>query len=63
MGRDPAGPPARIAGAPLADCEPKDVQRVFSKPEVFAQCRGWLGTQYPRAELVAAASRVGTTSV
>ncbi len=40
----------------LADCEPKDVQRVFSKPEVFAQCRGWLGTQYPRAELVAAAS-------
>ncbi len=40
----------------LADCEPKDVQRVFSKPEVFAQCRGWLSTQYPRAELVAAAS-------
>lgn len=40
----------------LADCEPKDVQRIYSKPEVFAQCRGWLSTQYPRAELVAAAS-------
>ncbi len=40
----------------LAQCEPKDVRRIFSKPEVFAQCRGWLGTQYPKAELVAAAS-------
>lgn len=40
----------------LADCEPKDVQRIFSKPEVFAQCRGWLSTQYPKAQLVPAAS-------
>lgn len=40
----------------LADCEPKDVRRVFSKPEVFAQCRHWLSTQYPSAELVPAAS-------
>ncbi len=40
----------------LADCQPKAIERVFSKPEVFAQCRGWLSTQYPKAELVAAAS-------
>lgn len=40
----------------LADCEPKAVQRVFSKPEVFAQCRGWLRTQYPNADLIPAAS-------
>ncbi len=40
----------------LALCQPKEVQRVFSKPEVFAQCRKWLSTQYPRVELVPAAS-------
>ena len=40
----------------LALCQPQEVQRVFSKPEVFAQCRKWLSTQYPRVELVPAAS-------
>lgn len=40
----------------LALCEPKAVRRVFSKPEVFAQCRKWLSTQYPRVDLVPAAS-------
>jgi len=40
----------------LANCEPKDVRRIHSKPEVFSQCRQWLATQYPRAELIPAAS-------
>ena len=40
----------------LANCEPKDVKRIHSKPEVFSQCRRWISTQYPSAELVAAAS-------
>jgi chorismate mutase/prephenate dehydratase len=40
----------------LAACEPARVTTIYSKPEVFAQCRRWLGTQYPRAELVATAS-------
>jgi chorismate mutase/prephenate dehydratase len=40
----------------LANCEPRQVRWIHSKPEVFAQCRKWIGTQYPRAELVAAAS-------
>ncbi len=40
----------------LAYCKPAEVQRIYSKPEVFAQCRTWLATQYPRAELVAEAS-------
>ncbi len=40
----------------LALCQPKEVVRVFSKPEVFAQCRKWLSTQYPRVELIPAAS-------
>src|SRR5207244_3793586 len=32
------------------------VRRIHSKPEVFDQCRTWLATQYPRAELIPAAS-------
>lgn len=40
----------------LAACEPGRVDTIYSKPEVFAQCRKWLSTQYPRAELVPAAS-------
>ncbi len=40
----------------LANCEPSKVRRIHSKPEVFSQCRQWLSTQYPQAELVAAPS-------
>lgn len=40
----------------LANCEPKAVKRIHSKPEVFSQCRRWLSAQYPSAELVAAPS-------
>ncbi len=36
----------------LAACEPSEVKTICSKPEVFAQCRRWLATQYPRAELI-----------
>ncbi len=39
-----------------ANCEPKQVKRIHSKPEVFSQCRNWLATQYPHAELIAAPS-------
>lgn len=40
----------------LANCPPKAVRRIHSKPEVFSQCRVWLATQYPQAELIASAS-------
>ena len=40
----------------LATCPPKAVRRIHSKPEVFSQCRTWLATQYPQAELIPAAS-------
>ena len=33
----------------LADCRPEEVQRIYSKPGVFEQCRNWLSTQYPQA--------------
>jgi chorismate mutase / prephenate dehydratase len=40
----------------LANCPPDRVRRIHSKPEVFSQCRTWLATQYPQAELVPAPS-------
>lgn len=40
-----------LAGTPAAK-----VTRVFSKPEVFTQCRAWLTRNLPKAELVASPS-------
>ena len=40
----------------LANCAPAAVKRIHSKPEVFSQCRHWLATQYPQAELIPQAS-------
>jgi len=36
----------------LANSEPAKIRRIFSKPEVFAQCKVWLARQYPAAELI-----------
>jgi len=40
----------------LANGEPSQIKTIYSKPEVFSQCRKWLATQFPRAELIPAAS-------
>ncbi len=40
----------------MANCQPARIQKIYSKPEVFGQCRTWLATQFPKAELVAVAS-------
>ncbi len=40
----------------MANCSPSRIERIYSKPEVFSQCRTWLATQYPKAELVPVAS-------
>jgi chorismate mutase/prephenate dehydratase len=45
-----------IHHALLANCPPAEVRRIYSKPEVFQQCRNWLSQQLPRAELIPAAS-------
>ncbi len=34
----------------------KDIRRIYSKPEVFGQCRIWLETHLPKAELIGTAS-------
>lgn len=33
----------------LANCKPEQVRKIYSKPDVFEQCRNWLSTQYPQA--------------
>lgn len=35
----------------LANCEPHEVTHIFSKPEVLTQCRNWVATQYPSANV------------
>lgn len=40
----------------LANCEPRQVRRIHSKPEAFGQCRTWLATQYPHAQQIPSAS-------
>jgi chorismate mutase / prephenate dehydratase len=45
-----------IHHALLSNCEPSEIRRIHSKPEVLGQCRTWLATQFPKAELIAAPS-------
>jgi len=40
----------------LANCPLQEVKVIYSKPEVFAQCRNWLSTQMPDVERIAVAS-------
>jgi chorismate mutase/prephenate dehydratase len=40
----------------LGRCPPDQVQRLYSKPEVFGQCRKWLAVQMRQAERIAVAS-------
>lgn len=39
-----------------ANCDPARIARVYSKPEVFSQCRQWLATKMPHAQQVPVAS-------
>ena len=36
----------------LANCEPGAVRKIYSKPQVFAQCRAWCARVMPQAELI-----------
>lgn len=45
----------------LANCKPEQVRKIYSKPEVFLQCRNWLSTQYPNAIRVPTESMAAAT--
>jgi len=40
----------------LANCERDEINAIHSKPQIFDQCRDWLHSHYPNAELVASPS-------
>ncbi len=40
----------------LANCSLEEVEKIYSKPEVFAQCRNWLSATFKDARTVAVAS-------
>ncbi|MBI1336818.1 MAG: prephenate dehydratase [Phycisphaera sp.] len=40
----------------LANCPPEKITKIYSKPEVFAQCRRWLSMQLREAQRVPVAS-------
>jgi chorismate mutase/prephenate dehydratase len=40
----------------LANCKLEEVEKVYSKPEVFAQCRRWLSTTFKEAKTIPVAS-------
>ena len=40
----------------LANCKLDEIERIYSKPEVFTQCRNWLSATFKDLQTVAAAS-------
>jgi len=40
----------------LANCSLAEVKTIYSKPEVFAQCRNWLSATFKEAQTIAVAS-------
>jgi len=40
----------------LANCSLQEIQKVYSKPEIFAQCRNWLSATFKEARTIAVAS-------
>lgn len=40
----------------LANCPPEDIKTIYSKPEIFAQCRKWLSGTFKDADTVPVAS-------
>lgn len=43
----------------LTECQPNEVKTIYGRPESFAQCRSWLATQYPNAQLIVVESSAG----
>ena len=40
----------------LGNCRLEEIEKIYSKPEVFAQCRNWLSATFKEAQTVAVAS-------
>jgi chorismate mutase/prephenate dehydratase len=40
----------------LANCQLENIEKIYSKPEVFAQCRNWLSSTFKQAKTISVAS-------
>ncbi len=40
----------------IANCEPQEIRRVYSKPQALSQCRHWLGKHLPHAAQISVES-------
>jgi chorismate mutase/prephenate dehydratase len=40
----------------LANCPQNQIEKIYSKPEIFTQCRNWLSATFKEAQTVAVAS-------
>lgn len=40
----------------LAKCQLDEIKKIYSKPEVFTQCRNWLASTLPNADIIQSAS-------
>jgi len=40
----------------LANCPLEEIEKIYSKPEVFAQCRNWLSATFEEAQTISVAS-------
>jgi chorismate mutase/prephenate dehydratase len=47
----------------LANCPAREIRKIYSKAEVFGQCRIWLRSNYPNAELVEVSSTAKAASL
>lgn len=47
----------------LANCKKSQIRRIYSNPQVFGQCRIWLETNLPHAELVEVSSTTKAAEV
>ncbi len=36
----------------MANCEPQEIRRIYSKPQALSQCRNWLNKNFPHAKQV-----------
>lgn len=47
----------------LANCDPSEIKTIYSNPLVFAQCRNWLNTNFPKVRLLGVTSTAKGTEI
>lgn len=53
----------RIQNALMAKGPRESIQKLYSHPQVFGQCKGWIQTNFPNAELIEVSSTTRAASI